>query len=143
MREFGDQGAENERVETWRAERECRVHKGITELHPTLNPEGRDSAGHAQKRNNGSRTPYIKPQGAGSRSVDHEESNQQDQSRYQRDQSVNQVNYKGATTSLVVGKQRRGSQQRAKSLRRDVRDWDARNLRIETLVAEAQRASHG
>jgi len=35
-REFGDPGAENERVETWRAERECRVQKGITEVHRTL-----------------------------------------------------------------------------------------------------------
>jgi len=36
MKEFGDQGAESERVETWRAKRECRVQKGITELHRTL-----------------------------------------------------------------------------------------------------------
>jgi len=36
MREVADQGAENERVETWRAEQECRVQKGITELHRTL-----------------------------------------------------------------------------------------------------------
>jgi len=36
MREFGDQGAETERVDTWRAEQECRVQKGITELHRTL-----------------------------------------------------------------------------------------------------------
>jgi len=36
MRELGDQGAENERVETWRAERECRVQEGITEFHRTL-----------------------------------------------------------------------------------------------------------
>jgi len=37
-------------------------------------------------------------------SVDHEESNRQDQSRYQSEQSVNQINYKGATKSGVVGK---------------------------------------
>jgi len=36
MREFGDQGEVNERGETWRAEQECRVKKGITELHRTL-----------------------------------------------------------------------------------------------------------
>jgi len=36
MREFGDQGAENERVETWRAEQECRVQKGITVSYRTL-----------------------------------------------------------------------------------------------------------
>jgi len=41
----------------------------------TLDPEWRDSAGRAKKGNNGSRRPYIKPQGAGSESsVDHEES---------------------------------------------------------------------
>jgi len=33
MKEFGDQGAENARVKTWRAEQECRVQKRITELH--------------------------------------------------------------------------------------------------------------
>jgi len=37
-------------------------------------------------------------------SVDHEESNRQDQSRYQSEQSVNQIYYKGATTSRVVEK---------------------------------------
>jgi len=36
MREFGDQGAENKTVETWRAEQQCRVQKGITELHRSL-----------------------------------------------------------------------------------------------------------
>jgi len=36
MREFGDQGADNERVETLRAVQEYRVQKGITELHRTL-----------------------------------------------------------------------------------------------------------
>jgi len=36
MREFGDQGAEIERVETWWAEQEGRVKKGITELHRTF-----------------------------------------------------------------------------------------------------------
>jgi len=36
MRKFGDQGAENETVETWRAEQECRVQKGIKELHRSL-----------------------------------------------------------------------------------------------------------
>jgi len=39
MRELGDQGAENERVETWRAEQECRVQKGITEPHRTLDSD--------------------------------------------------------------------------------------------------------
>jgi len=37
-------------------------------------------------------------------SVDHEESNRQDPSIYQSEQTVNQINYKGATTSRVVGK---------------------------------------
>jgi len=36
MREFGDQGAENKTVETWRAAQECRVQKGISELHRSL-----------------------------------------------------------------------------------------------------------
>jgi len=36
MRGFGDQGAENERVETWRAEQKCCVQRGITKLHRTL-----------------------------------------------------------------------------------------------------------
>jgi len=40
MREFGDEGAENETVETWRAERECRVQKGIKELHRSLDSAG-------------------------------------------------------------------------------------------------------
>jgi len=35
-RELRDQGAEIERVETLRAERECRVQKKVTELHRTL-----------------------------------------------------------------------------------------------------------
>jgi len=69
--------------------------------------------------------------------LDHEESNRQDQPRYQSEQSVNQINYKGATTSRVVGKAAPWE------LRQDIRDWDARNLRIETQVAEVQRASHG
>jgi len=37
-------------------------------------------------------------------SVDQEESNHQDQVRYQGEQSVNQINYKEATASRVVGK---------------------------------------
>jgi len=40
-------------------------------------------------------------------------------------------------------KQRRGSPQGARLLRRDVRDWDTRNLWIETQVAEVQRESLG
>jgi len=39
-------------------------------------------------------------------------------------------------------KQRRGSLHGARALHRDIRDWDTRNLRIETQVAEIQRASH-
>jgi len=35
-KEFGDKEADNERVEIWRAEHECRVQKGITKLHRTL-----------------------------------------------------------------------------------------------------------
>jgi len=36
MREVADQGAENDKVETLRAEQECRVQRGTTELHQTL-----------------------------------------------------------------------------------------------------------
>jgi len=50
-------------------------------------------------RINGVRSPALE---AGS--VDHEESNRQDQSIYQSEQPVNHINYKGATTSRVIGK---------------------------------------
>jgi len=53
-----------------------------------------------------------------------------DRKRYVKDKWVNQ-------------EQRRGSLRGARLLRRDVQDWDTRNLRIETQVAEVQRASHG
>jgi len=40
--------------------------------------------------------------GVAAGSVDHEESNRQDQSRYQSEQSDNRVMYEGATTRRVV-----------------------------------------
>jgi len=44
----------------------CVKNKWVKQEHRTLDPEWRDSAGSAQKGNNGSRRPYIKPQGASS-----------------------------------------------------------------------------
>jgi len=58
-------------------------------------------------------------------------------------ESVNQVIYKGATTRRVVKSSAVGSLQGARLLRRDVWDWDIRNFRIETQVAEVRKASHG
>jgi len=52
--------------------------KWVNQEARTLDPEWRDPAGHAKKGNNSSRRPYIRPQSAGS--VDHKESNRQDQS---------------------------------------------------------------
>jgi len=44
----------------------CVKDKWVKQESRTLDPEWRDSAGHAQKGNNGSRRPYIRPQSAGS-----------------------------------------------------------------------------
>jgi len=89
----------------------------------SLDPEWRNSAGHAQNGNSGSRRPYIRPQSAGAGVVlDHEESNHQDQLNYQSEQSVNQVIYEEATTRRVVGSSAVGSIQGTRSPRRDVRD---------------------
>jgi len=109
----------------------------------TLDPEWRDPAGRAQKGNNGSQRPYIRPQSAGSwisrsrgvkllRSV-----------KVPSKQSEKQVIYVGATTKRVVGRSAVGSTQGARPPRRDFRDWDIRNLRIETQVAEFRKVSHG
>jgi len=54
--------------------------KWVNQEARTLDPKWRDPAGHAQKGSNGSRRSYIRPQSAGS--VDHEESNLQDQLKY-------------------------------------------------------------
>jgi len=66
----------------------------------------------------------------------------------QLSRSKNQVNQqhvktKSTTTSQVVGSSALGCLQAARSLHQDVRDWDIRNLRIKTKVAEVQWASHG
>jgi len=108
-----------------------------------LDPEWRDPAGHAEKVNNGSRRPYIRPQSAGSwisrsRGVKPSRS-----VKVPSKQSVKQIIYEGATTKRVVGSSAVGSTQGARSPRRDVRDWDIRNLRIETQVAEFWKASRG
>jgi len=50
---------------------------------------------------------------------------------------------KSTTISKVVFSSAVGSLLAARLLSRDVRDWDIRNLRIETQIAEVQRASHG
>jgi len=44
----------------------CVKDKWVKQKSRTLEPDWRDSAGHAQKGNNGSRRPYIRPQSAGS-----------------------------------------------------------------------------
>jgi len=103
-------------------------------------PEWRDLAGLAEKGNNGSQRPYIRPQTAGSwisrsRGVKPSRS-----VKILSEQSVNRVNYKGATRR-IVGSSAVESLQGARSWR-DVRDMDIRNLRIGTQVAEVRKASH-
>jgi len=117
--------------------------KWVNQEARTLDPEWRDPAGHAQKGNNGSRRPYIRPRSANSwisrsRGVKRSRS-----VNVSSEQSVKQVTYEGATTKRVVGSSAVGSTQRARSPRRDVRDWDIRNLRIKTQVAEFRKVSHG
>jgi len=78
--------------------------KWVNQESRTLNPAWRDPAGHAQKGNNSSRRPYIRPQSAGSwisrsRGVKPSRS-----IRYQSEQLISQIVYKGATASRVVGK---------------------------------------
>jgi len=78
--------------------------KWVNQKARTLDPVWRDPAGRAQKGNNGSRRPYIRPQSAGSwisrsRGVKPSRS-----IRYQSEQLINQIVYKGATASRVVGK---------------------------------------
>jgi len=114
--------------------------KWVNQEARTLDPEWRDPSGHAQKGNKGSRRPYIRPQSAG-RWISRSQGVKPSRSiRYQSEQSNNQIIYKQVESAE---KQRRGSLRGARLLRRDVRDWDTRNLRIETQVAEVQRASHG
>jgi len=117
--------------------------KWVNQESRTLDPEWRDPAGRAQKGNNGSRRPYIRPQSADSwisrsRGVKPSRS-----VKVPSKQSDKQVIYEGATTKRVVGRSAEGSTQGARSPRRDVRDWDIRNLRIETRVAEFWKASRG
>jgi len=107
-----------------------------------LDPEWRDPAGRAQKGYNGSLRPYIRLQSAGSwisrsRGVKPSRS-----IKVPSEQSIKQVIYEGATTKEVVGSSAVGSIQGARSPRRDVRDWDIRNLRTETQVAEFRKNSH-
>jgi len=94
----------------------CVRDKWVKQESRTLDPECRDSAGRAQKGYNGSRRPYIRPQSAGSwinrlRGLK--------PSRSVKIQSVNRVNYKGAT-GLVVESSAVGRIQGARSPRRDV-----------------------
>jgi len=108
-----------------------------------LDPKWRDPAARAQKGKNGSRRPYIRAQSAGSwisrsRGVKPSRS-----VKVPSKQSVKQVIYEGAKTKRVVGSSAVGSTQGARSPRRDVRDWDIRNLRIETQLAEFWKASRG
>jgi len=85
--------------------------------------------------NNDSRSPYIKPQVAGSWIISW--SRGVDPSRYQSEKSVNHVNYLQASHNRSSRrKQRRGSLQGARSLRRDVWDWDARNLQLATIPGD-------
>jgi len=117
--------------------------KWVNQESRTLDPECRKPAGRVQKGNNGSRMPYIRPQSAGSwisrsRGVKPSRS-----VKVPNEQSVKQVIYDGATTKRVVGSSAVGSIQGARSPRRDVRDCDIRNLRIETQVAEFREASYG
>jgi len=119
------------------------VDKWVNQEARTLDPEWRDPAGHTQKGNNGSRRPYIRPRSAGSwisrsRGVKPSRS-----FKVPSEQSVKQVVYKGAATKRAVGSSAVGSTQGAISPRRDVRDWDISNLRIETQVAEFRKASRG
>jgi len=108
-----------------------------------LDPEWRDPAGRAQKGNNGFRRPYIRPQSAGSWISRSQGVKPSRSVKVPSKQSVKQVIYKKATTKRVVGSSAVGSTQGARSPRRDVRDWDIRNLRIETQVAEFRKASRG
>jgi len=78
--------------------------KWVKQESRTLDPEWRDSAGRAQKGNNGSRRPYTRPQSAGSLISRSRGVKPSRSIRYQSEQSVNQMIYKGATASRVVGK---------------------------------------
>jgi len=117
--------------------------KWVNQESRTLDPEWRDPADRAQKESNGSRRPYTRPQSAGSwisrsRGVKPSRSVQEPSKK-----SVKQVVYEGATSKRVVGSSAVGRTQGARSPRRDVRDWDIRNLLIETQVAEFWKASRG
>jgi len=68
----------------------------------TLDPELRDPTVHAQKGNDGSRRPYIRPQSAGSWISRSQGVNRQNESIKVNNQN-SQIIYKGATASRVVG----------------------------------------
>jgi len=76
----------------------------------------------------------------GAGSVDQEESIQQDQSVIKE---PSQPAAREQQQVVALASNAVGSLQGARSLRRDVWDLDIRNFRIETQVAEVQRASHG
>jgi len=67
-----------------------------------LDPEWRDPAGIAQKGNNGSRRPYLRPQSAGSWISRSQGVKPSRSLRYQSEQSHNQIIYKRATASRVA-----------------------------------------
>jgi len=117
--------------------------KWVNQEARTLDPEWRDSAGHAQKGNKGSRRTYIRPQSAGSWITRSRGVKPSRSVKVPSEQSVKQVIYEDATTKRVIGSSAVGSIQGARSPRRDFRDWDIRNLRIETQVAEFRKVSHG
>jgi len=68
----------------------------------TLDPEWRDPAGRAQKGNNGSRRPYIRPQSAGSWISPSQGVKPSRSIRYQSEQSNKQIIYKGETARRVA-----------------------------------------
>jgi len=117
--------------------------KWVNQEARTLDPEWRDPADRAQKGNNGSRRPCLRPQSAGSWIRRSRRVKPSGSVKVPSEQSVKQVIYEEATTKRVVGSSTVGSTQGARSPRRDVRDWDTKNLRIETQGAEFWWASRG
>jgi len=108
----------------------CVKHKWVKQVPRTLDTEWRASAGRAQKGINGSRRPYIKPQGAASKSsVDHENQT----IKISQDIKANSQSSKlqGSHNNASCRMQLRGKPTRSKI------------LRIETQVAEVREASHG
>jgi len=97
--------------------------KGVKEEPRFFDLERREPVGRSQMGNNGSQRPYIRPQSDGSWI----------QSVYQS-QRARSTSIKWTTKSQVVGSCTVGSPQGVRSLRRDVRGWDIRNLRIEIQI---------